>query len=127
MHHIVLNNIKLLFVEIPTTATNLIRISTGRNKFIEYHDGKYVEKVKVFETNKVIDYSIVGTTATLTNEQVEPFVRKGLNQHDWLYENSYNGIPELETALEGWVTAVDARDISLTKNWCVIMYQEKNT
>lgn len=120
------NGIILGFVEIPFRPFN-IGISTENVLVCDTNDSANWQefKLQLDEKWELFEY---GTTSTLTNEQVEPFIEcKELIGSDIfgmgmsLYFNyTDNGDYEFDTALESFNSLLEVNKIDLSREYCIL-------
>ena len=108
----------LILIEIPLDAEN-VRCHTKFNLLSYLIDGEDFE-IKLPKSNWVR----IGTTSTLTNEQVEPFVEQIIYVVKPYKRNTYHSYTSeyetLNTALESWDSFLKANNIDTTKNFVVL-------
>jgi hypothetical protein len=121
----------LLLIEVPLDSYDFEIIDTIADIFLFYIVGK--ERIRAnyrtfdLQNNK---YEIIGTTSTLTDKDVEPFIESKRIKESWndtmttVYLN-YNNPNELigkyvKLPLESWNSFLQHNGIDLTKNYCVL-------
>ena len=112
----------LLLIEVPLDAYDITKtIMYGGGFELNYTTDKMFD-YKHIKFDK--DFEIIGTTSTLTNEQVEPFVEQIIYVVKPYKRNIYhsytNEYETLNTALESWDSFLQHNGIDLTKNYCVL-------
>jgi hypothetical protein len=122
------NGIKLLLVEIPKDAMGIELISRLKSVIIneEHNDLWYYTKTSddmIFVELPKNYYELIGTTSTLTDEQIEPFVEKAIEEITFGGEVYYNYETKqysLCNIQKSWNSFLQHNGIDLTKNWVVL-------
>lgn len=114
-------------VEISVDNLDLVYKELSQQKITDYQQTSQV--IKDTTENSIIE--LVGTTSTLTDEGVEPFVESKRIKESWndtmttVYLNYNNPNDELigkyvKLPLESWNSFLQHNGIDLTKNYCVL-------
>ena len=114
-----------LLIEVPLDADKIFN-SDYRLFYSIWNDKRECSEMQIVKLseNKNDTFELIGTTSTLTNEQVEPFVEQIIYVVKPYKRNTYhsytNEYDTLNTALESWDSFLKANNIDTTKNYCVL-------
>jgi rRNA pseudouridine-1189 N-methylase Emg1 (Nep1/Mra1 family) len=116
------NGITLGLVEVPKDAMGIELISRLNSVIIneEHNDLWYYTKTSddmIYVELPKNYYELIGTTSTLTDEGVEPFVER---ETQYLYKNYKNNLGVCINALDSWNAFLKYNGIDLSKNWVVL-------
>jgi len=115
----------LLLIEVPLGADKIFN-SDYRLFYSIWNDRREcseMQMVKLSE-NKNDTFELIGTTSTLTDKDVEPFVEQIIYIVKPYKRNTYHSYTSeyetVNTALESWDSFLQHNGIDLTKNYCVL-------
>lgn len=123
------NNITLILVEVPKDAYDFKIVPSIDNLDFVYKElshknilGYKGTSVIIKDTTENSIVELIGTTSTLTDGQVEPFVDKCFPfDHDLtMYYTNKKDFKFYKTRLECWNSMLKANNIDLSKEWVVL-------
>jgi hypothetical protein len=107
---------------IPKTIIYLLTIKDNKEDIIE----TFINNVENFVELPKNNYELIGTTSTLTDEQVEPFLELYPKDSDFsrkfgkLYIDYQNNNYKYRIATLAFNSLLQANNIDTTKNYCVL-------
>lgn len=118
------NGIKLVLVEVTKDAKDFYLLKDDREySYIQYYDQIFNPyPTKRFYLDK-IDYMFIGTTSTLTDEQIKPFIEILEQDESITTYKDYLPITDLcccTIPSESFNSLLEANNIDLSKEWVVL-------
>jgi len=121
----------LILIEVPLDAYDFKLSDDYINGFqndicLVYEQEDGFTDITIMEDSKynADNFEIIGTTSTLTDKDVEPFVEQIIYVVKPYKRNTYHSYTSeyetINTALESWDSFLKANNIDTTKNWVVL-------
>lgn len=108
----------ILLIEVPKDAYDFDIVMKEKMYIVFRTNGKVQEINTTRSTLK--KYRIIGTSSTLNEKDVEPFVEKDKQDFYKEYNNITWAVYPYETALESWNSFLQHNGINLSKEWVVL-------